>query len=121
MKKSKFAHAGASALEKITSELALPVTAVSTTQEGNIVQRAMGGVTATAKGAYNTIEAYLTNSGVQDAVNSVVSNGLEAAGTLGNNLYEKPAETFSAALLTYAAMKLGPYVSKKVRNHYRKE
>lgn len=119
MDKKNIAHAGSSILEKVVGELALPVSLLSATQEGNAFERAVGGITTTARAAYNGIESYVFNSGVRDTINGAGVEVLDMLGNFGTNMVDHPVETLYTVLGTYTAFKVAPYISRKMRHRYR--
>ena len=116
--KQYLANTAAYCTEKACAELALPSALLTTVHDGNYFQRMTGGIKTIATAMYDGIDALVENQGVRDLTSDAGIATLRALGNVGDNIATNPSTTLYAALATYAAMKMVPLASSKVRKMY---
>ena len=97
-----------------TAPIAAAMT-VGAEPEYSVPEKILYGPFQVTKGIYESISAYVQNTGVRDFVNGTMSQVFELVGNAAQNIAESPVETVTTLLATYAVGKTAAYTTKLLR------
>ncbi|GIU68892.1 MAG: hypothetical protein KatS3mg002_0128 [Candidatus Woesearchaeota archaeon] len=81
----------------------------------SVPEKILYGPIQVSKGIYETIFAYISNTGVRDYVNGIFGEIFKLIGNAAQNVAEKPGETLATIIGAYALGKMAQYITKLVR------